>query len=84
MPKCRGFGRRYGSGGWDGRHERAHRRLLLNILAAVAKFERELIVNRTQEGLARARAQGKRLGRPTGAKDKRKRRTAGYHHRWES
>ena len=57
-------------------------RLLLNILAAAAEFERELIVNRTEEGLARARAQGKRLAGPPGSKDKRKRRSAGYHCRW--
>jgi DNA invertase Pin-like site-specific DNA recombinase len=38
-------------------------KLLLAILAGVAEFERELIVDRTKAGLARARAQGKRLGR---------------------
>jgi putative DNA-invertase from lambdoid prophage Rac len=30
----------------------------------VAQFERDLLVERTQSGLARARAEGKRLGRP--------------------
>ncbi len=44
--------------------------LYANILAAFANFERE----RTYAGLARARAQGKKLGRPKGAKDKRPRR----------
>ncbi len=39
-------------------------KLLLNVLAGVAEFERELIRDRTKAGLARARAQGKRLGRP--------------------
>lgn len=39
-------------------------KLLLNMLAGVAEFERELIRDRTKAGLARARAQGKRLGRP--------------------
>ena len=39
-------------------------KLLLSILAGVAEFERELIRDRTKAGLARARAQGKRLGRP--------------------
>lgn len=39
-------------------------KLLLAILAGVAEFERELIIDRTKAGLARARAQGKRLGRP--------------------
>jgi DNA invertase Pin-like site-specific DNA recombinase len=39
-------------------------KLLLSILAGVAEFERELIRDRTRAGLARARAQGKTLGRP--------------------
>ena len=43
-------------------------KLLLGVLASVAEFEKALIVERTNEGLARARAQGKRLGRPPGSK----------------
>lgn len=39
-------------------------RLMITILAAMAEFERELISERTKAGLARARAQGVRLGRP--------------------
>jgi DNA invertase Pin-like site-specific DNA recombinase len=39
-------------------------KLLLSILGGVAEFERELIRDRTKAGLARARAQGKTLGRP--------------------
>ena len=39
-------------------------KLLLSILAGVAEFERELIRDRTKAGLARAKAQGKCLGRP--------------------
>lgn len=39
-------------------------RLQFEILAAVAEFEKELIHDRTRDGLARARAQGKVLGRP--------------------
>jgi len=39
--------------------------LMLAMLAAVAEMERDLIVERTQAGLARARAEGKTLGRPT-------------------
>jgi putative DNA-invertase from lambdoid prophage Rac len=35
------------------------------MLAAVAEMERDLIVERTQAGLARAKAAGKTLGRPT-------------------
>ena len=39
-------------------------RLLAHLLAAFANFERDMIHERTMLGLARARAQGKRLGRP--------------------
>lgn len=38
--------------------------LMVKVLAAVADFERELIVERTQAGLARAKAEGVKLGRP--------------------
>lgn len=57
-------------------------KLLLGVLAAVAEFEKALIVERTKEGLARAKAQGKRLGRPPGSKDKKKRSRRGYFARW--
>src|SRR3954447_19342564 len=39
-------------------------RLQLHILAALSEFERARIQERVRAGLARARAQGKRLGRP--------------------
>jgi len=39
-------------------------RLLMNILAAMAVFERELIVERTKAGLQRARKVGRIGGRP--------------------
>ena len=39
-------------------------RMVTQILNVVAQFERELIVERTRAGIDRARAQGKRLGRP--------------------
>jgi DNA invertase Pin-like site-specific DNA recombinase len=39
-------------------------RLMANVLAAMANFERDRIRERTILGLARARAQGKKLGRP--------------------
>ena len=57
-------------------------KLLLDVLAAVAKFEKSLIVERTKEGSARAVAQGKRLGKPPGSKDKKKRSRRGYLIRW--
>lgn len=40
-------------------------KLLLSMLAAVAEMERDLLVERTQTGLARVRAEGKKLGRPS-------------------
>jgi len=39
-------------------------KLMLAMLAAVAEMERDLIVERTQAGLTRAKAEGKVLGRP--------------------
>jgi DNA invertase Pin-like site-specific DNA recombinase len=39
-------------------------RLQLHILAALAEFERSRIAERVRAGLARARANGQRLGRP--------------------
>ena len=39
-------------------------RLQLHILSAMAEFERARIAERVKAGLARAKAQGKRLGRP--------------------
>jgi len=48
------------------------------ILSAFAEFERELIRERTIEGLRRAKLQGKRPGRPKGSKDTKKRRKSGY------
>ena len=40
-------------------------KLMLNMLAAVAEMERDLLVERTQAGLARAKAAGRVLGRPS-------------------
>lgn len=40
--------------------------LMLQMLGAFAEFEREMIRERTMSGLDRARAQGKKLGRPFG------------------
>ena len=39
-------------------------RMTMGVIAAVAQFERDLLIERTQAGLARARAEGKKLGRP--------------------
>lgn len=40
-------------------------RMTMGVIAAVAEFERDLLIERTQAGLARAKAQGKLLGRPS-------------------
>jgi len=53
-------------------------KLHFQILSAFAEFERELIRERTIEGLRRAKLQGKKAGRPKGSKDSKKRRRSGY------
>ena len=53
-------------------------KLHFQILSAFAEFERELIRERTIEGLYRAKSQGKKPGRPKGSKDKKKRKRSGY------
>ena len=54
-------------------------KLMLAMLAAVAEMERDLIVERTQAGLARARAEGKILGRrPKTTHEQRKAMTEAY------
>lgn len=40
-------------------------KLLLTMLSAVAEMERDLLIERTHAGLERAKAEGKRLGRPS-------------------
>ena len=39
-------------------------KMTMQVIAAVAEFERDLLVERTQAGLTRAKAEGKSLGRP--------------------
>ena len=53
-------------------------KLHFQILSAFAEFERELIRERTMEGIRRAKKQGKTLGRPKGSKDTKKRKKSGY------
>jgi putative DNA-invertase from lambdoid prophage Rac len=45
-------------------------KLLLAMLSAFAEMERDLIVERTQAGLARVKAEGRKLGRPSKTTDK--------------
>ncbi|WP_418133097.1 recombinase family protein [Variovorax sp. 375MFSha3.1] len=39
-------------------------KMTMGVIAAVAEFERDLLIERTQAGLARAKSEGKTLGRP--------------------
>jgi DNA invertase Pin-like site-specific DNA recombinase len=50
-------------------------KLVFHVFAALAEFERDLIRERTQAGLAASRARGRRGGRPKG-RDERKRQAA--------
>ncbi|WHU02747.1 recombinase family protein [Sphingomonas sp. NIBR02145] len=40
-------------------------KMTMGVIAAVAEFERDLLIERTQSGLSRAKAAGKTLGRPS-------------------
>lgn len=53
-------------------------RLQFNVITAFAQFERDVISERTKEGLKHAKNVGKR------GKDKKPRRKSGYHLRWAS
>ena len=44
-------------------------RMTMGVIAAVAEFERDLLIERTQAGLSRAKAEGKSLGRPKSLTD---------------
>jgi len=58
-------------------------KLMINILSSFAQFERDIIRERTMAGLDRARAQGKKLGRPKGSADKKVRKKGGYYLRYK-
>ncbi|WP_250482096.1 recombinase family protein [Caballeronia sp. NCTM5] len=45
-------------------------RMTMGVLTAVAEFERDLLIERTQAGLARAKAEGKAMGRPSALTEK--------------
>lgn len=40
-------------------------KMTMGVIAAVAEFERDLLIERTQAGLKRAKAEGKAVGRPS-------------------
>ena len=54
----------------------------LQVIGAVAEFERELIRERIKDKLDLLKAKGKKLGRPKGAKDKKARKKGGYYMRY--
>jgi len=56
--------------------------MFLHILMTLSEYERSLIIKRVNDGLDRARKEGKTLGRPQGSKDKKRRRKSGYYQRW--
>ncbi|CAG9244914.1 recombinase family protein [Paraburkholderia caribensis] len=44
-------------------------KMTMGVLGAVAEFERDLLIERTQAGLSRAKAEGKTMGRPSALKE---------------
>jgi putative DNA-invertase from lambdoid prophage Rac len=46
--------------------------MIMQIVAAFAQFERDLLIERTRAGLKRAKAEGKKLGRPAALTDAQK------------
>lgn len=44
-------------------------KMVMTVIAAMSEFERDLLVERTQSGLSRAKAAGKSLGRPQSLTD---------------
>lgn len=44
-------------------------RMTMGVIAAVAEFEKDLLIERTHAGLSRAKAEGKSLGRPKSLSD---------------
>jgi DNA invertase Pin-like site-specific DNA recombinase len=45
-------------------------KMLLNVMASVAQFEREMMLERQREGIAKAKAEGKYMGRKPTAMEK--------------
>lgn len=46
--------------------------MIMQVISAVAEFERDLLLERTHSGIARAKAAGKRFGRPSVLNDEQK------------
>lgn len=47
-------------------------KMTMQVISAVAEFEKDLLIERTHAGIARARASGKRFGRPSTLNDEQK------------
>ncbi|MFP3803079.1 recombinase family protein, partial [Paraburkholderia sp. SIMBA_027] len=45
-------------------------KMTMSVINAVAQFERDLLIERTQSGLKRAKSEGKTLGRPARLNEK--------------
>ena len=46
-----------------------HGKLIAGVMASMAEFERDLLVERVRSGLANAQARGQKLGRPCGGRE---------------
>ncbi len=58
-------------------------KFFFTILSGFAEMEREIIKERINLGLKRAKNEGKILGRPFGSKDTKYRKKSGYNLRWQ-
>ncbi|QBY45828.1 recombinase family protein (plasmid) [Arsenophonus nasoniae] len=53
-------------------------KMTMQVISAVAEFERDLLIERTQVGIVRAKAQGKKLGRPRALNDEQREEVLSY------
>ena len=70
------------SDGLDTSNDNPMNRAFFRLLGVFGELEREIIRERVMSGLERAKASGKKLGRPAGSKDKSNRSVSGYHLRY--
>jgi len=68
---------------WLETSDASARELMLSMTGWMARQESQRLSERIKAGLQRAKAQGKKLGRRPGSKDKKKRRRAGYYARYD-
>ena len=57
-------------------------KFFFTVIGAFAELEREIITERINAGISRAKKQGKHMGRPKGKKDTKPRNKIGYFNRW--